>query len=148
GVVFLATRSSIYRLRDTKGTGSADEKREIVKLITKGDYPHNGLSGFAFDGLGDMYFSLGENLGEAYKLVGNDGTALSGGGEGGSIYRCRPNGDRLERVATGFWNTFHLTFDAFGRLFAVDNDPDARGPCRLLHIVQGGDYGHRFRYGR
>src|SRR5262249_38507133 len=39
-------------------------------------------------------------------------------------------------------------FDAYGRLFAVDNDPDARGPCRLLHVVQGGDYGFRFRYGR
>jgi putative membrane-bound dehydrogenase-like protein len=148
GVVFLATRSSIYRLRDTKGTGTADQKLEIVKLDTKGDYPHNGLSGFAFDGLGDMYFSLGENLGEAYKLIGDDGVTLSGGGEGGSIYRCKLDGSKLERVATGFWNTFHLTFDAFGRLFAVDNDPDARGPCRLLHIIQGGDYGYRFRYGR
>ena len=33
-----------------------------------------------------------------------------------------------------------LAFDAFGRLFAVDNDPDSRGPCRLLHIVEGGDH--------
>jgi putative heme-binding domain-containing protein len=30
----------------------------------------------------------------------------------------------------------------------VDNDPDSRGPCRLLHIISGGDYGYRFRYGR
>ena len=30
----------------------------------------------------------------------------------------------------------------------MDNDPDSRGPCRLLHIVQGGDYGYRFRNGR
>src|SRR5262249_36500927 len=29
-----------------------------------------------------------------------------------------------------------------------DNDPDSRGPYRLLHIVPGGDYGYRFRYGR
>jgi putative membrane-bound dehydrogenase-like protein len=148
GAVFLATRSDIYRLRDTKGTGKADERKVIVKLDSKGDYPHNGLSGFAFDGQGDLYFSLGENLGAPYKLIGSDGTTLSGGGEGGSIYRCHPDGTKLERIATGFWNTFHLTFDAFGRLFAVDNDPDARGPCRLLHIVDGGDYGYRFRNGR
>ncbi|MFO0926718.1 MAG: PVC-type heme-binding CxxCH protein [Gemmataceae bacterium] len=51
-------------------------------------------------------------------------------------------------MATGFWNPFHHTFDAFGRLFVVDNDPDSRGPCRLLHVVPGGDYGYRFRYGR
>ena len=41
-----------------------------------------------------------------------------------------------------------MAFDAFGRLFAVDNDPDSRPPCRLLHIVEGGDYGYRFRNGR
>jgi putative membrane-bound dehydrogenase-like protein len=148
GVVYFATRSEVYTLRDTRGAGVADEKKVIVKLESKGDYPHNGLSGFAFDGLDNLYFALGENLGESYKLVGSDGSSESGGGEGGSIYRCRPDGSKLTRVATGFWNTFHLTFDAFGRLFAVDNDPDSRGPCRLLHIVQGGDYGYRFRNGR
>src|SRR5262249_13967310 len=26
--------------------------------------------------------------------------------------------------------------------------PDARPPCRLLHIASGGDYGFQFRYGR
>ncbi len=148
GIVYLATRSDIWQLRDTKGTGKADERKVIVKLESRGDYPHNGLSGFAFDGLGLMHFALGENLGASYKVIGNDGTTLVGGGEGGSIYRCRPDGTKLERLATGFWNTFHMTFDGFGHLFAVDNDPDARGPCRLLHIMPGGDYGYRFRNGR
>lgn len=148
GIVFFATRSEIYILRDKDGDGVADEKKLIVKLESKGDYPHNGLSGFAFDGLGNIYFALGENLGASYKVVGSDGSTESGGGEGGSIYRCRPDGSKVKRVATGFWNTFHLTFDAFGRLFAVDNDPDSRGPCRLLHIVPGGDYGYRYRNGR
>lgn len=148
GRVFLATRSELFVLRDTNGDDVADEKKTIIKLDTKGDYPHNGLSGFAFDALGNMYFGLGENLGEPYKLIGSDGTTLSGGGEGGNIYRCRPDGTKLMRVATGFWNPFGLAVDAFGRLFAVDNDLDSRGPCRLLHIIQGGDYGYRFRNGR
>ena len=120
----------------------------FVRLDTPGDYPHNGLSGFAFDFAGNVYFGLGENLGADYRLIGSDGITLSGGGEGGNIYRCRPDGSKLERVATGFWNPFHMTFDVFGRLFAVDNDPDSRPPCRLLHIVEGGDYGYRFRNGR
>lgn len=148
GAIFLATRSEIYRLRDTRGTGTADQRKVIVRLDSKGDYPHNGLSGFALDGVGNLFFSLGENLGAAYKLIGSDGATWSGGGEGGSIYRCRPDGTKLERVATGFWNTFGLGFDAFGHLFAVGNDPDSRGPCRLLHIVEGGDYGYRYRNGR
>jgi len=146
GRVYLATRSEIVTYRDKDG--KATDRKVIAKLDTKGDYPHNGLSGFAFDAMGNVYFGLGENLGEAYKLIGSDGTTFSGGGEGGSIYRCRPDGTKLIRVATGFWNPFALAVDAFGRLFAVDNDPDSRGPCRLLHIIQGGDYGYRYRNGR
>ncbi len=148
GSVYLATRAAIYRLRDTDGDGKADEQKVIVRLDTKAVYPHNGLSGFTWDALGRLYFGFGENEGLAYTLVGSDGRSLSGGGEGGSIYRCQPDGSGLVRIATGFWNPFNLTFDAFGRLFAVDNDPDSRGPCRLLHIVEGGDYGYRYRNGR
>ncbi len=48
-----------------------------------------------------------------------------------------PTAPKLERIATGFWNPFHWRFDTFGRLFTVDNDPDSRPPCRLLHIVAG-----------
>ncbi len=154
GSVFVATRWAVYHLFDHDDDGRADGNdggkvpAPIVRLDTPGDYPHNGLSGFAFDCLGWVYFGLGENLGADYRLIGSDGTTLSGGGEGGNIYKCRPDGTKLEKVATGFWNPFHMTFDAFGRLFAVDNDPDSRPPCRLLHIVDGGDYGYRFRNGR
>jgi putative membrane-bound dehydrogenase-like protein len=152
--VFVATRNALYRLWDRDNDGRADLGKEgrlptpIVRLDTPGDYPHNGLSGFAFDYSGTVYFGLGENLGAQYKLIGSDGATLSGGGEGGNIYRCRLDGSKLERIATGFWNPFHMAFDVFGRLFAVDNDPDSRPPCRLLHIVEGGDYGYRFRNGR
>ncbi len=120
----------------------------VVHLETKGAYPHNGLSGIAFDFHGDVYFGMGENLGFAYTLVGSDGVRISGGGEGGNVFRCRPDGSHLERFATGFWNPFQICFDTFGRLMAVDNDPDSRPPCRLLDVVPGGDYGFRFRYGR
>jgi putative membrane-bound dehydrogenase-like protein len=154
GSVFVATRSAIYRLEDRDHDGRADGNESgqvpdpIVRLDSTGDYPHNGLSGFAFDTEGRVYFGLGENLGVAYRVIGRGGSTFSGGGEGGSVYRCRPDGSGLERIATGFWNPFHMAFDPAGNLFAVDNDPDSRPPCRLLHIVEGGDYGYRFRNGR
>ncbi len=146
--IFVATRSEILLLVDTDGDLKADEKTRLVHLETKGNYPHNGLAGFAFDALGNMFFGFGENLGADYKILGSDGTTLTGGGEGGNLYRCRPDGTKLERWATGFWNPHASCFDAFGRLFTVDNDPDSRPPCRLLHIIPGGDYGYRFRNGR
>ena len=148
GSVYVATRAEIFRLRDKDGDGIAEERTPIAHLETKGDYPHNGLSGFAFDLADNVYFGFGENLGADYKLIGSDGKSLAGGGEGGNIYVCDKNGKNLRKFATGFWNPFHVGFDAFGRLFAVDNDPDSRPPCRLLHIVDGGDYGYRFRNGR
>lgn len=148
GAVYLATRNEIVRLRDTKGDGKADSKQRIVFLDTKGDYPHNGLSGLAFDSKGNLYFGMGENLGADYKLIGSDGVTLTGGGEGGNIFWCTADGKQLRRIATGFWNPFGVCTDIFGRVFAVDNDPDAMPPCRMLHVIEDGDYGYQFRYGR
>jgi len=146
--VYVATRREISLFHDDDGDDKADRKEQIIHLDTKGDYPHNGLAGIAFDALGWMYFGFGENLGADYKIIGSDGTTLSGGGEGGCVCRCRLDGSKLERWATGFWNPHSSCFDAFGRLFTVDNDPDSRPPCRLMHIIPGGDYGYRFRNGR
>jgi putative membrane-bound dehydrogenase-like protein len=148
GSVYLATRNEILRLRDTGGTGKASECRRIIFLETKARYPHNGLSGLAFDFHGDLIFGMGENEGSDYKLIGADGTTLIGGGEGGNIYRCTADGHKLRRMATGFWNPFGIAQDIFGRVFALDNDPDAMPPCRMVHVVEGGDYGYQYRYGR
>lgn len=148
GSIYLATRNEILRLRDENGDGQADESRRLIFLDTPGNYPHNGLSGLAFDANGDLLFGMGENLGADYTLKGADGTTLTGGGEGGSVFRCKADGKGLHRIATGFWNPFGLCRDVYGRFFAVDNDPDSMPPCRLVHVVEGGDYGYQFRYGR
>ncbi|MGD9722313.1 MAG: PVC-type heme-binding CxxCH protein [Pirellulales bacterium] len=147
GSVYVATRNEIFRLRDTDHDDRADERTTIARLETTGNYPHNGLSGFAFDFDGNVYFGLGENLGSPFKLIGTDGSVASDL-EGGQIYRCRADGSQIEMVAFGFWNPFHVALDTFGRLFAVDNDPDSLPPCRLTHIVEGGNYGYRYRNGR
>lgn len=148
GSIYVATRMEVFRLRDTNGDHVADKREEIAHLETAGRYPHNGLAGLTIGPDGLLYFGLGENLGEPYALIGSDGTKLSGGGEGGTIYHCNLDGSDLQLMATGVWNPFGMIFDPAGRLYMVDNDPDSRPPCRLLHIVPGGDYGYQFRYGR
>lgn len=148
GSVYVATRGEIIRLCDTDNDGISDQRQPIVKLETTGNYPHNGLSGLSFDFQGNLIFGLGENLGASYKLIGQDGATIADEGEGGNIFRCTATGDNLRRYATGFWNPFGTTVDIFGRIWAVDNDPDAMPPCRLLHVIEGGDYGYQFRYGR
>ncbi len=146
--VLIATRRAIFLYVDEGGDGKSPTRTTLARLESKGVYPHNGLCGFAIDDLGVVHFGFGENLGHDYRLIGADGKTISGGGEGGSMFRMRVDGSGLVRTATGFWNPFHHCFDRYGNLFVVDNDPDSRPPCRLVHIVEGGDYGYRFSLGR
>ena len=148
GSLYVATRRDIHRMRDVDNDGQADEITRIVWLDTEGNYPHNGLSGLAFDFDGGLNFGLGENLGAAYTLHGTDGTSFSGGGEGGSTYHVQADGTELRRVSTGWWNPYGMCVDAFGRVFGTDNDPGASPPCRLSQVIEGGDYGYEYRYGR
>lgn len=148
GWLYVVTRSRIDRLRDSDGDGRAEEQESLIRLETTADYPHNGLSSIAFGPDGWLYFGQGENFGQPYRLIGPDGAKQTGGGEGGNLFRCRPDGSDCQRVATGFWNPFGTCFDAAGRLWTVDNDPDSRPPCRLIHVVDGADYGFQFRFGR
>ncbi|MCA9261767.1 MAG: hypothetical protein KDA61_21265, partial [Planctomycetales bacterium] len=148
GWIAIATRGAILRIRDNDGDGVADQREVLIEHQTEANYPHNGLGGLTLGDDGWLYIGQGENLGESYALVGTDGARQIGGGEGGNVFRCRPDGTQLERVATGFWNPFGLCTDHAGRLWAVGNDPDSMPPNRLLNVVFGGDYGFQFRFGR
>ena len=149
GKVLVTTRASILEFADTDGDLVADERRTLISLKTEEKFPHNGMSGLAVSPDGRLYFQCGENFGAYYEISGTDGTMLIGKErEGGSLYRCRADGSELERIGTAVWNCFAMTFDDFGNLFAVENDPDSRPPCRLLHIVKGGNYGFQFQHGR
>lgn len=149
GSIYLSTRNEVLRLRDENNDGKPDKiDRKLIWMDSEGMYPHNGLSGLAFDPKGDVYLGMGENLGAAYTLNGSDGTSITGQGEGGDIWHFTKDGKRLKKVATGFWNAFGVCTDPWGNVFATDNDPDSSPPCRLHHIVEGGDYGYQFRYGR
>ena len=148
GRLYATHRNGVIRLDDTDDNGTCDAQVKILTMDTRGDYPHNGIGAIAFSPDGWLYVGQGENLGEAYTLRGTDGRSHSGHGEGGNIFRCRPDGTQLEHVATGFWNPFGLAFFGGLYLLAADNDPDSRPPNRLIDVVPGGDYGYKFRFGR
>ncbi len=146
--VFVATRSQIVLLEDASGDDVADRRSVLFELDTKGNYPHNGFAGFAFDAFGAVFVGMGENLGEPYKVRDRSGAVVYEHDEGGHLYQFQPDGTGFRLWATGCWNPHANCFDAFGRMFSVDNDPDSRPPCRLLHIIEGGDYGYHFKNGR
>lgn len=146
GWVYLAERARILRVKDSNGDGIGDTEENLAVLKTEADYPHNGMAGLAWHPSGDLIFSLGENMWKEWTLVTVDGRELRGSGEGG-IFRCRPDGRELRRIARGFWNPFGVCVRDDGEIFAAENDPGSRPPCRLLHIVEGGDYGYQRTYG-
>lgn len=146
GWVYLAERGRILRVKDTDGDGKGDVEETLAALDTLADYPHNGLSGMAWHPDGGLVFSLGENFGNDWTLTATDGSEVKGRGEGG-VFRCTPDGKQMRRIARGFWNPFGLAVNEFGEVFAAENDPGSRPPCRLLHVVEGADYGFQWVYG-
>ncbi len=148
GEFYLVTRRSVDLLIDDDFDGRMDRQKPILRLESEAEYPHDGMAGIAHDGRGGLLVGLGENLGMPYKLVGTDGVSVSGRGGVGTIFHCTAEGKNLRRYCTGFWNPFSICRLPNGAMFAIDNDPDASPPCRLLHLVETGDYGHRFEYNR
>lgn len=154
GDVYLVCRNELHRLRDADGDGVAEVDEVLLRVETNVNYPHNGLGGIAFGGDNQLYLGFGENFGAAYTIIGADGSKLAGRGGVGIVFQCNARGEKLSKVALGFWNPFGLCYvssaqsPGVGNLFCIDNDPDASPPCRLIHVLPAGDYGHRWEYGR
>ena len=147
GDLYVVCARQVVKLVDGDKDGICDSKQQILKLETKQRYAHNSLLSITFDRDGWMYVGRGNTGSDAYRLVASDESDVKGYGDGGNVIRCRPDGSEITEFATGFWNPFDIKFDRFGRLLMVDNDPDARGPNRLLQVVEKGDYGYKSVFG-
>lgn len=146
GAVYLVTRRDVRLLSDRDGDGKAELDEVIVRLESDVDYPHNALGGIWLSG-NQLYLGMGENFGGRYALIGSDGSSFSDEGGCGRVFVCQPDGSKLRKYASGFWNPFGLCA-ASGRVYCIDNDPDASPPCRLLEVQAGDDFGYRYEYHR
>lgn len=148
GNLYVVTSRAVYVLYDADGDDIGEQRKVVVELTEPEKvYAHAALLGITFSPDNWMYISRGNTGSASWKLRGSDGSSVSGYGDGGNIIRARPDGSGVQEMATGFWNPADIKLDAYGRLLAADNDPDSRGPNRLVHVVEGGDYGYRSLYG-
>lgn len=148
GDLYVVASRAVWALHDRNKDGVSESRTRILAMTRpERVYDHAALLGLAFSPDGWLYLSRGNTGGAAWRIEGRDGSSVGGYGDGGSILRCRPDGTDLQAFASGFWNPFALAFDPDGRLLATDNDPDSRGPNRLLHVIPGGDYGYKSLYG-
>lgn len=147
--LFLTTKNAVWVFQDTNGDGVSDYRRLLLDMIApESPYDHAAILGIAVSPDYQWLFVTRGNTGSDYwKVKGTDGAVISGYGDGGNVMRCKLDGSELEEIATGFWNPFDIRFTMNGRLLLTDNDPDSRGPNRLIEIVPGGDYGYKSLYG-
>jgi quinoprotein glucose dehydrogenase len=143
GKIWFACIPDLWQLQDTKGTGSADERKSLQHGygVRIGTGSHS-LHGLRIGPDGKLYFSIGDR---GANVRGWDGSQVDNT-EYGAVYRCNLDGSDLELFAIGLRNPQGLAFDQFGNLFTGDNNSDGGDPSRWVYVVEGGDSGWRAGY--
>jgi putative membrane-bound dehydrogenase-like protein len=148
GNLYAVTSKEVWKFYDEDGDGVSERSEKVIAFTKpKQVYAHAALLSITFDTNGWMYIGRGNTGAAHWILQGSDGKEVEGYGDGGNIVRAKTDGSDLEIFSTGYWNPFDLKFDNYGRLLVADNDPDSRGPNRLVHAVKGSDFGYKSLFG-
>lgn len=156
--------SGLYRLEDTNGDDQFDKVTPLITLEGEGEHgPHSLI--LSPDGE-SIYMVMGNHTkipaldhyllphtwdeDNLFPLIKDpQGHATEVDAPGGWIVRTDSVGSSWELVAAGFRNTFDITFNQHGDLFAYDSDmewdfgmPWYR-PTRILHVTSGSEFGWR-----
>jgi len=128
--VFLTNIPSLWRLRDTNGDGTADQRDNLQD----GYGVHVSLLGHDMHGLvlgpdRRLYFSIGDRG----FTIEHEGQRFDYPHEG-AVLRCELDGTKLEVVHRGLRNPQELAFDARGNLFTGDNNSDGGDKARFCLV--------------
>ncbi len=141
-LVYYTCIPKLWLFEDKNYDGVADSQKVLadgfgVRVAFRGHDMHGLIMGPD----GRVYFSIGDR---GYHVKTSDD--LLADPESGAVFRCEPDGSRLEVVATGLRNPQELAFDNYGNWFTCDNNSDSGDEARWTVIAPGGDSGWRMMY--
>jgi putative membrane-bound dehydrogenase-like protein len=147
GWIYLSGKGTVRRYRQSKPGGAYDKKEVIAKGF--GGRGQRQVSGMTLGNDGWLYLTCGAGNHSVEGSDGSRGTVL----RTGAIFRCKPDGSKMETYAIGFCNpSGNPAFDLGGNLFHIDGDQGEKGRfagCRLMHVPEAADFGWRIdRSGR
>ena len=129
--VLVGPDGTVYASSTGKITAmQGDQTQEIITGLPTDRHQNNGL---AIGPDGKLYYTNGSTCDDCVEQDPRSAT----------IQQANLDGTGARIYATGLRNSYDLTFDDRGRLWATDNGSDA--PCATIDelnlIVDGGDYG-------
>src|SRR5436309_10787772 len=146
GTLFVMHAPYLTALRDTKRTGVADDRRDLLTGL--GLTPEQNpvrlhcANGVVAGHDGWLYLAMGDN---GVNVVRPEGDRLVP--HGGGILRCRPDGRDLHVFATGLRNIYDVALDAELNVFVRDNENDGGTyMIRVCHSFFGADHGYPYLY--
>ena len=129
-------------MEDTNGDGVAD-KRTVVLTGFKGVDHDHALHGVIFGPDGHLYMSNGDQgLDVTDKLGNRIQVGRNAPHMAASVLKTDLEGNKLELLAEGLRNPFEPAIDSFGNVFISDNDDDGNEQCRIVFVMEGGNYGY------
>jgi putative heme-binding domain-containing protein len=146
GILYVMHAPLLTAVRDTKGTGMADDRKDLLAGL--GLAPEENpvrlhcANGVTAGHDGWLYLALGDHGCNVQRPEG-DRLILEGGG----ILRCRGDGRDLHVFATGLRNIYDVALDAELNVFVRDNENDGGAyKIRVCHSFFGADHGYPYLY--
>ena len=141
GWLYVCGQGAVQRLKQSKPGGAYD----VSEVVAQGFLGTGAVCGASVGPDGRLYITAdyADNV-----VEGSDGsraTVLNTG----AVFRCRPDGAKIETYAIGFVVPGEaVSFNAVGNVFHADSgyfpsQPGKFTHMRLIHVAEGADYGWR-----
>ncbi len=145
GYLYVTGRGTVRRWKQSREGGPWDV-REIIAQGFCG-FHHHQVSGLTIGNDGLLYLTSGDDDNFVEGSDGSRATVL----RTGAVFRCRPDGSRMETFSLGYRNPYRdIAYDDKFNFFHTDNDNEDGSRfqgCRIMHVAEGADFGWRLALG-